>query len=348
MAKNPTSVATATGANHPTSPAEITEAPSFAIVRTYWPQLKRLLPAGVNPDAWYASVFSALFRGQNPTKNIDLWRCANGNPESLLFALFDAARLGLEPGTEHYYLTPRPNSRATNGVEVLGITGYQGEIELIYRGGAVSAVICDVVREHDDYDYDPSIHPRPVHRIKGDRGKFTRKADRGELIGVYAYGVMLDGGGISKVVELNEDDIERAKRASGTAKYGTTFWNDPDDEVAMWLKTSIHRLQKWVPTSAENRRAVANIAAHAQVQAVNAVNAPAAASLPDAIAAAQQAALPGGQPGHAPSPIAAPPEQAPEPPLDPTPFAQPPAPEDDDRTAEYQEVMADEAKGGKP
>jgi recombination protein RecT len=345
MAKNPTSVAAATGANHPTSPADITEAPSFAIVRTYWPQLKRLLPTGVIPEAWYSSVYSALYRGQDPSKDIDLWRCANANPESLLFPLFDAAQQGLEPGTPHYYLTPRRNSRATNGVQVLGIRGYQGEIELIYRGGAVSAVICDVVREHDEYDYDPSLHMRPVHRIKG--GKFTRKADRGELIGVYAYGVMLDGG-ISKVVELNEDDIERAKRASGTAKFGKTFWNDPDDEVAMWLKTAIHRLQKWVPTSAENRRAVANIAAHAQAQAVHAVNAPQAASLPDAIAAAQQAALPGGQPPPASSPIAAAPEEAPEPPLDPNQFAQPAAPdEDEDRTAEYQEAMADEAKGGK-
>lgn len=235
MAANPT-IAAATGGgpaqNTPAAPEA--EAPAFAILRQYWPQLKRLLPSHVIPDAWYSSVFAALYRGRTAGPGqIDLWKAANGNPESLMFALFDAARQGLEPGTPQYYLTPRPNKRATNGIEVLGIRGYQGEIELIYRGGAVSSVIVEVVREHDEYRYDADVDPVPVHRIKG--GKFARKADRGKLIGVYAYGRMVDGT-ISKVVELNQDDIDRAKRASGSAKSGTSFWNDPDDETQMWLK----------------------------------------------------------------------------------------------------------------
>lgn len=351
MAANPT-IAAATGArqaqNTPVAPEA--EAPAFAILRQYWPQLKRLLPSHVIPDAWYSSVFAALYRGRTAGPGqIDLWKAANGNPESLMFALFDAARQGLEPGTPQYYLTPRPNKRATNGIEVLGIRGYQGEIELIYRGGAVSSVIVEVVREHDEYRYDADVDPVPVHRIKG--GKFARKADRGKLIGVYAYGRMVDGT-ISKVVELNQDDIDRAKRASGSAKSGTSFWNDPDDETQMWLKTGVHRLQKYVPTSAEYRRIAATTTATAQavaaVAGTTAVDAQSGAALPDAISAAQRAALPGGAPGRAPSPIAAAPEEPPAPPLDESRFAQPPAPEDEpdprdeDRADEYTQLMADE------
>lgn len=346
MAANPT-IAAATG-NTPARTVEPAgEAPAFAILRQYWPQLKRLLPSHVVPDAWYSAVYAALYRGKNPAAKIDLWRCANGNPESLMFALFDAARQGLEPGTEHYYLTPRPNKNATNGVEVLGIRGYQGEIELIYRAGAVSSVVVEVVRENDEYRYERGIDRVPVHRFP----KFARKADRGKLIGVYAYGVMSDGS-VSRVVELNQDDIDRAKRASGSAKYGTSFWNDADDEAAMWLKTGVHRLQKFVPTSAEFRRIGATATATAQavgsVAGKVALDGQNGAALPEAIHAAQRAALPGGAPTRAPSPLAAPPEESPPAPLDETQFAQPPAPEDEpdprdeDRTDEYVQAMADE------
>lgn len=332
MAANPT-IAAATGT--PVTPATGTpavpaEAPSFAILRQYWPQLKRLLPSHVVPDAWYSAVYAALYRGKNPAAKVDLWRAANANPESLMFALFDAARQGLEPGTEHYYLTPRPNRNATNGVEVLGIRGYQGEIELIYRAGAVSSVVVEVVRENDEYRYERGIDRMPVHRFP----KFARKADRGPLIGVYAYGVMVDGS-ISRVVELNQDDIDRAKRASGSAKFGTSFWNDADDEAAMWLKTGVHRLQKFVPTSAEFRRIAATTEAtgHAvgAVAGKTVLDAQSGAALPDAIASAQRAALPGGtRELNAASPLAGPPEQAPPAPLDETTFAQPPADEDEE------------------
>jgi hypothetical protein len=100
-----------------------------------------------------------------------------------LAALLDAARLGLEPGTEQYYLTPR---KVKGRLEILGIVGYQGYIELMYRAGAVSSVVAEVVYSNDKFTVPAGPDERPVHEIdwdaddRGDRcGWSTRTPDEG-------------------------------------------------------------------------------------------------------------------------------------------------------------------------
>lgn len=311
---------TANGAAAPAQPLD----PAFAILRQYYKQLTRLLPSHVIPDAWYSSVYAALYRGQKPGDGIDLWKAANRNPESLLFALFEAARLGHEPGTDQYYLTPRPNKNATGGIEVLGMEGYQGVIDRMYRAGALSVRVAEV-RERDDYRYDEDIDLMPHHRFK----KFARAAERGEIIGAYAY-ALLPGNAISKVVEITQDDIERAKEASGSARYTdkATFWNHWHDVVAMVRKTAVHQLEKWVPTSSEFRRVTAETSATAQaigaVAGQRALTASQGANLAEAIAA-------GGQEDRAalPASPAAGDGEPPDAPINVMQFAQPPAPEDE-------------------
>lgn len=287
-----------------------TDGPALSILRQYWPQLRCLLPSHVKPEAWYAAVYAALFKGVNRSNKdqLDLMTCANSNPESLMFALFDAARQGLDPGTEQYYLTPRPNKNAKGGREVLGIRGYQGEIELIYRAGAVASVVVDCVRRKDDYRYQRGVDQVPIHRFD----PWARKETRGDLVGVYAYCVMKDGA-ISRVVELNQDDIDRARRSSPTANSDRSPWKT--DEEAMWLKTGVHRLQKFVPTSAEY------LAIQSRATAVAGTDVqPAAVESPRnhlAVSPLNQAALTTGA-------------SASPPPLDPAAFAQPLAPEDED------------------
>lgn len=301
--------------------------PALAILRQYWPQLKRLLPSHITGDAWYSAVYAALYRGQQPANKLNLWKAANANPESFLFSLFEAARLGHEPGTDHYYLTPRPNRNAPSGLEVLGMEGYQGVIERMYRAGAVTSVRVAEVRENDDYRYDDDVDLVPHHRFK----KFARNADRGAIVGAYAYAVM-SGGAVSKVVEINQDDIDRAKEASGSAKYTdkSTFWNHHHDVIAMVRKTAIHQLEKWVPTSSEFRRVVdattgtgTAIAAAAGRVALATADAP---SLAEAIAAAQDA---DGPMPPAPAVTEQDGDTVPEPPPNPMQFVQPPAPEDE-------------------
>ena len=200
------------------------------MVANYAGEFAQVLPSHVSPEVFTRVAVGALRR------NPQLMQAATKDPGSLMTALMQAARLGLEPGTEEFYLTPRGNS-------VLGIVGYQGEIELIYRAGAVTSVKAEVVREGDEFDYQPDME-RPIHKVSWFK-------DRGEVLGAYAYAEMA-GGGCSKVVVIGPEDIDRARAASGTAKSSHSPWQT--DFGAMVLKTAIHRLSKWVPTSAEYRR----------------------------------------------------------------------------------------------
>jgi recombination protein RecT len=221
-----------------------------AIIDVYRDDLAAIMPSHIKPDVYMRLAVSVLARDEN------LMRAAQNNPASLMAALWESSRLGLMPGTEEYYLTVRKRKGVP---EILGITGYQGEIELIYRAGAVSSVIVDVVRVNDVFAWRQGsldtqrpqrwVGPQvqPYHEVDWDADPHTR----GALRLVYAYGVMKDGA-ISRVVVLNRKHIEDAKEFSAGGDKEWLPWLK--HEESMWLKTAAHRLRKWVPTSAEYMR----------------------------------------------------------------------------------------------
>lgn len=208
-----------------------------SVIEQYKPELALVAASHVKVDTFARLAVGAL--RQNPK----LAAAAQSNPGSLMSALMTAARLGLEPGTEQYYLRP---IKRKGVLEVQGIVGYQGIVELIYNAGASSSVVVEVVRANDEFNYVPGLHERPVHKVNW-------FGDRGDLVGVYAYAVMA-GGATSKVVVLSRTHINRAKAKSDGADSEYSPWRT--DEEAMWLKTAARRLGKWVPTSAEKRSAV--------------------------------------------------------------------------------------------
>ncbi|MFI1942228.1 recombinase RecT [Streptomyces purpureus] len=218
-----------------------------AMVEHYKADLAQVMPSHVKPDTFIRLAVGVLRRDRN------LAQAAQNNPAALMGALMDAAQLGLTPGTEQFYLVPR---KTKGRLEVQGIRGYQGEIELIYRAGAVSSVIVEVVRQSDQFRYSPGRDERPHHEIDWDA------EDRGELRLVYAYAVMKDGA-TSKVVVLNRAQVMKAKAMSQGSDSPYSPWQK--HEEAMWMKTAAHRLTKWVPTSAEymreQLRAAAEVAA---------------------------------------------------------------------------------------
>lgn len=226
-----------------------------ALIKTYSGDFASVLPSHVKPETWVRLAQGALRKGKRGQDGrFELEQAAANNPGVFLAALLDAARLGLDPGSEQYYLTPR---KVRGRLEILGIVGYQGHIELMYRAGAVSSIVAEIVREHDEYRYQRGIDEVPVHRFT----PFAREADRGPLIGVYAYARMKDGS-VSRVVELNRDDITRIKASSQGASSEYSPW--VNHEAAMWLKSAVRQLQKWVPTSSEYRREQLRAAAEAQ------------------------------------------------------------------------------------
>jgi len=203
------------------------------LLNKYEADFAAILPSHIAAPTWMMLATGALRRDQQ------LAGAAQRSPASFLNALLTAARLGLEPGTEQFYLTPR---KVKGQWEVLGIIGYQGILELIYRAGAVSSVVAECVYARDRFDYAPGRTERPIHEVDWDL------ADRGPLRLVYAYAVMKDGA-TSKVVVMNKAVIDVVKASSASASSDYSPWKT--HESAMWLKSAVRQLGKWVPTSAE-------------------------------------------------------------------------------------------------
>jgi recombination protein RecT len=201
------------------------------MIATYQDSFAAVLPSHVKPATFVRLAQGTLRRDKY------LAKVATQNPASLMTALLECARKGLEPGTEEFYLVPFGN-------EVTGITGYQGHIELIYRAGAVASVKAEVVREGDHFHYEPATMDRPDHKVDWFE-------DRGDLKGVYSYAVMKDGS-TSRVIVLNRKQIAAIKRESKGSDKPSSPWQKWEE--AMWLKSAVKQLQKWVPTSAEYRR----------------------------------------------------------------------------------------------
>lgn len=232
-----------------------------ALVKAYSNDFATVLPSHIKPDTWVRLAQGALRKGKKwrdpstgkDTQRTELEVAATNNPGVFLAALLDAARLGLEPGTEQYYLTPR---KVKGHLEILGIPGYQGYIELMYRAGAISSVVAEVVHIRDHFQYRPGRDDVPDHEIDWDAD------DRGPLRLAYAYARMKDGA-TSRVVVLNKTDIARIKKSSQGSDSEYSPWNTHTE--AMWLKSAVRQLAKWVPTSAEyireQLRAVADVQA---------------------------------------------------------------------------------------
>jgi recombination protein RecT len=227
------------------------------LVAQYQHHFARVLPPHLPPETFVRIAQAALKTGKRvgdkPNAPYRLEVAAANDVGRFLSTLLDAARLGLMPGTTEYYLTERKE----RGVpKILGIEGYRGIIRRMYLGGAVQSVEAQVVREHDKYEYTRGRDRAPQHSHK----PFARREDRGDIVGVYAYAWM-SGGGISRVIELNLDDLADIKAASpGSSDSGSPWvlWYPQ-----MCLKSAARRLEPWVPTSAEYRREVLRATAEA-------------------------------------------------------------------------------------
>jgi recombination protein RecT len=198
------------------------------LILKYQDDYAKVLPQHVDAAHWVRLAQGLLRRNQ------DLARVAAGNPGSFMSALLECARLGHEPGTENFALVAFGN-------EVTGIEQYQGEIERMYRAGAVQTVIAEVVRKNDYFHWQPGQPPQH------DADWFATAEARGELVGVYAYAV-LNGGGISKVVVMGREEVAKHREVART----DVMWRKWPE--AMYRKTAIHELEKWVPTSSEFQR----------------------------------------------------------------------------------------------
>jgi recombination protein RecT len=234
--------------------------------------LDAVLPDHIDVKAFLGTAAGVLYASR------DLMEAAETSPDSLITALMRCAALGHQPGTDEFYLTPRKDHGRP---KILGIEGYRGVIERMYRSGAVSKVVVREVCAKDKFVYVEGIDDKPRHEFGGqgvtgaDFFGATGSRDRGVMVGVYAY-AELTTGAVSRVVILNRDDVHAARDAGGYRpddKFSP--WNRADGGKdhpeftgrSMWWKTAARRLEPWVPTSAEYRREQLRASASAAAQA---------------------------------------------------------------------------------
>jgi recombination protein RecT len=218
------------------------------MVQQYKDDFALVLPSHMKPEAFVRVAIGVLRRNPN------LEQAARNDMGAFMAVMLDAARLGLEPGTEQYWLIPRKNKQGK--LVVNGQRGYQGEIELIYRAGAVASVIVEVVYEGDEFVWNPGqldthVPPRwhgpqdrPLHVIDWD----DEDREKRPLKRVYAYALM-KGGSVSKVIVLGRTAMAKVKAEAQDVDGKYSPWRKWEE--SMWLKTGVHRLQKFVPTSSE-------------------------------------------------------------------------------------------------
>lgn len=242
------------------------------MIKQYETSFAEVVPAHIRPGT-FVRLAQGLLR-----RDAKLREAALANPGSLLAALLDCARLGHEPGTDQYALVPFNETQDDGSVMpvIVGIEQYQGEIERMYRAGAVESVHAEVVREHDHWFYDRRNMVVPDHRPPD----FASDEERGAMVGVYAFARLRDGG-TSRVVVMGRAEVMKHKAAARGSRSAKSPWNGPF-EHSMWLKTAIHELEKWVPTSAEYRRVTLEAAARAAAVAEPARPAPARPTVIDA------------------------------------------------------------------
>jgi recombination protein RecT len=208
----------------------------------YAADFRAVLPSHVNAEQWIRLTAGVLRR------NNALAKVAQSNPGSLVAAMLDAARLGLEVG-DTYHLVPF-------GAEVVGIADYTGLIELAYRAGETRSIKAEVVYANDHFRYVPGDMNYPEFRPDW-------MSDRGAMVGAFAYAELKDGS-FSQVIVRNKQEIEKVRAVSRGATAKDSPWSVWPDR--QWRKTVLRELMKFIPTSAEYRRE--KIRAEAAVQQV--------------------------------------------------------------------------------
>ena len=205
------------------------------------PELMKLLPKGMDPERLFRMALTEC------AKNGDLLKCT---PESWALAIQTCAQQGLYPdsGLGYMYLVPR-NNKKKGAKEVSAMRGYQGDIKLMRNSGEIESVWAEVVYQKDEYKVTKGLDRNIVH-VPSD------EADPGPLVACYAAAKLVSGE--IAFVTLNKRDVDRHRASSDSAHSEYSPWMK--HEAAMWKKTAIHELAKWVPKSTEKaERAMAQI-----------------------------------------------------------------------------------------
>ena len=169
---------------------------------------------------------------------------------SVLSAVMQASQCGLELDgfMGHAYLVPFWNKH-TKSYEAQFMPGYKGLISLARRSGEVNFISAHVVYDLEPFTLKFGVEESLDH-------KPLPPSQRGEnKIGAYAVVKLKDGSTSFRF--LWAEDIEEIKKTALAGKKNTKSSPWTTHENAMWEKTAIRNLAKFLPLSAEFSKAAA-------------------------------------------------------------------------------------------
>jgi recombination protein RecT len=225
------------------------------------PELAKLLPRGMDPDRLFRMALTEVIK--NPT----LLECS---AESWALAVQTCAQQGLYPdsGLGYMYLVPRKKAGVQ---EVSAMRGYQGDIKLARNSGEITDIYAEVVHKKDLYKVTKGLHRNIVHEPYDGEDD-----DPGPLVACYAVAKLTSGE--VPFVTLRKRDVERHRASSESWQKDWSPWQKHTE--AMWKKTAIHELAKWLPKDSEAAekavRAIMGEAAAIDTTAIEASSVPVA------------------------------------------------------------------------
>lgn len=214
------------------------------------PELSQLLPKGISPERLYRMALTEC------VKNPKLLECS---AESWALAMQTCAAQGLLPDSSlgYMYLIPSNNSKKiTDGLgrekwvkvmEVRAQRGYQGDIKLARNTGEVLKIGAEVVYAKDTYKVTKGLDPNIEHV------PYDGDDEPGDLRGCYAVAKLLSGEVV--FVTLTKRDVLRHKASAQGTDDAASPWKK--HEAAMWKKTAIRELFKWLPKASDAAEQVA-------------------------------------------------------------------------------------------
>lgn len=162
------------------------------------------------------------------------------NPESMMAALYNAARDGLmvdglEGGIwiEQQEGTPTPTCKWRIGM--------RGRLKKVYTTGLVSKITSEVVYSNDLFERELGDEDRYIHKPKN--------TDRGERIGVYAIIHMVGGQKHRDFMSPDEIAAIRSLAERGDTTQARSPWDGPHSDE-LWRDAAIRRTLKRSPVSA--------------------------------------------------------------------------------------------------
>lgn len=204
-------------------------------------QIAVALPRHLTPDRMLRVALTAVM---DSPKLQDCFTTKVGQA-SVAKSLLKASQLGLEVDGRQGHLVPF-NNKKLGAMLCQFIPGYQGLIDLSYNHQKVKAIWAEVVHEKDYFVEKKGSERTLVHE------PYDGEDDPGQLKAAYAVCEM-DNGAKTWVV-LRKRDIARIMSSSASARYDDSIWKVHPE--AMWKKSAIRQLSKFMPQSSQLRDAL--------------------------------------------------------------------------------------------